>query len=227
MKYKDVYENCKRLVSYGETSGRSSISEHEVYVDSFGCDLQIYRSDILYRGIGEMRESMYVYFGGREVYYFNEDNPDWEFIVKGYWEKLVVELWRYEIAVYLEETYNVNGTLLELSRRESAMNREKFNKYCGLCVSFVKRNGIKTESEASRYYKFIDQIDGYKIEVYLREMTPREKKDYCDCIELYFDKKIVFRFNYNCSNIGGIFDEKGKYTPGEWERIIEELAKNS
>ena len=66
-----------------------------------------------------------------------------------------------------------------------------------------------------------------KIEVYLREMTPREKKDYCDCIELYFDKKIMFRFDYNCSNIGGIFDEKGKYTPCEWERIIEELAKNS
>lgn len=227
MKYEDVYENCKRLVSYGETSGRSGVFEHEVYMDSFECDLQIYRSDTLYRGLGEMRESMSVYFGGREVYYFDEYNPDWEFIVKGYWEKLVAELWRHELAVYLEEPHNIGGTLIELCRRESARNREKFNKYCGLCIPFVRRNGIKTESKASCRYKYTDQVDGHNFEINLREMTPKEKNIYNDCIELLFDKKRVFVYRYNCSNVGGIFDEKGKYTPGEWERIIEELAKNS
>ncbi|MBR2796054.1 hypothetical protein IKE13_03325 [Candidatus Saccharibacteria bacterium] len=227
IKYKNAYENCKRLVSCGVGDRSPGFSEYEVYADSFGCDLKVYRNVITYFGTGKMIESIKVYLGGREVYRFNEDEPSWEFIVRGYWEKLVVELWRYESAIYFEESYSVNGALVELCKRESMRNRKMFDKYRELCVPFARKNGAKLESEVSCSYRFRRRVEGHDLEIDLREMPPKEKIDYDDRIEVYFDKKIVFKFHYNCSNIGGIFDEKGMYTPGEWEQIVERLIKNS
>ncbi|MBR0480192.1 hypothetical protein IJJ49_02965 [Candidatus Saccharibacteria bacterium] len=145
-------------------------------------------------------------------------------MVKGHWKKLVTELWRYELATYLGESYNVNGTLLELCRKESAKNRENLNKYCRLCVTFAKRNGTRTESEISRRYRFKDQVDGHNLEVCLMEMMPKDgDRLLYDYIELYFDGKIAFDFHYNCNVAGNMFDEKGEYSPGEWERIVEKF----
>ena len=39
------------------------------------------------------------------------------------------------------------------------------------------------------------------------------------------DKNVVFSFHYNCSNVGGLFDEKGHYVPGEWERTMERMTE--
>lgn len=226
MKYKSIYEDCKNLVSYGVTGGDSKNFRHETYLDSFGCDLQIYLNCMLCHLTGKMQESIKVYLGGRKVYSFSDGRPDNEYAVGGYWRKLISELRHYELARYLEESYVLNDTLLELCRRESARNRKIMNKYCELCLLLAKQKGeMKIISEKTHYYKFEGVIDGHKIRVYMTERTPSGKISHEDNVELSFDKKSVFSFYFNSNDAGGLFDDKGDYTPGEWEKILERLAE--
>lgn len=226
MKYKSIYEDCKNLVSYGVIGGDSKNFRHEVYLDSFGCDLQIYLNCMLCHADGKMHESIRVYLGGRKVYGFNDGRPDSEYAADGHWKKLVLELWHYELARYLEESYVLNDTLLELCRRESARNRKIMNKYREFCLLLAQKKGkMKKISERTHCYKFEDVIDGHRMRVYMTERTPNGKIGSEDNVELSFDKKFVFSFYFNSSNVGGLFDDKGDYTPGEWENILERLVK--
>ena len=226
MKYKDVYEKCKKLASCGETSEKPGVFEKEVYIDSFGCDLQIYRSNVRFPGLSKMQESIKVYFGGRRVYAFYETHPDWESVTNGYWEKLVADLWNYERAIYWEDSYSVNGTLLELCRRESARNREILNGYRENCILLVRRSGVlKIYNSGTSVHSLKKAVDGHTIEILLVEKPHKEEKDRWNKIELYFDRKIKFSFYWNCSTIGSEFDEKGEYIPGEWERILEKIIE--
>ena len=54
---------------------------------------------------------------------------------------------------------------------------------------------------------------------------PKEKISYWDKVVVLFNKKSVFSFSWNCSDVGGLFDEKGIYVPGEWEQVLEKLAE--
>lgn len=227
MEYKNIYDDCEALaMRYGEVYKNRDLSEHATYIDSFGCDLQIFYSNILYLGIGERRKSMNVYLGGRKVYAFHEDYPNSEYLVDGHWVRLVEELGRYEFDLHMEESYVINGTILELCRRESAKNREILNKYREKCYLLAKGQGVsKNISDMTSCYKFDRIVDGYRVEIYLSERSPRVGVSYNDEIELDFDKKNVFIFNFNSSNVGGLLDDKGKYIPGEWEKILERLAE--
>ena len=224
MKYKDVYENCKTLAMlYGETSGKPGFSEHATYIDPFGCDLQIFYSDVLHLGIGERRKSVDVYLGGGEVYSFSEDHTDLECFVNGHWMRLVEELSHYELDLHVGEVYAINNTTLELCRRESAKNREILNRYREKCLLLTKNHGaFKKNSDKISYYNFDRTINGHRIEI---EFCKRSLS--CgDEIELFFDKKNVFTFHFNSSDTGGIFDDKGKYIPGEWEEILKQIIEN-
>lgn len=227
MKYKDVYENCKRLaLSCGEVRRKPGFSESAIYVDPFECDLCVYYNNALARGLGKMQEFMRVYLGGREVYAFDEERPDWECIVDGRWEKLIYEFWRYDLAINLEESYIINGVLLELCKMESRRNREILNRYREICALLAREGGkLRVYDSGKHEFTLERMIDGHIIEICLKERPPREKRDRWDDIELYFDKKIKFRFHWNCNIVGSLFDEKGKYIPGEWEKILERLAE--
>lgn len=181
---------------------------------------------MLYRGIGKMRESLHVYLGGREVYSFNENNPDWEYFVGGYWQEVILELQKYEIAVWAGETYNVNGTLLRLCTMEAKRNREILNKYFELCVRLVeKRGNVRINSGKKCIYECKVFSDRHTIELLLEKRVPDARVDYEDKIKLYFDGEVVFCFYWHCSAVGSRFDEKGKYIPGEWECLLEKLDK--
>lgn len=227
MKYKSVYESCETLAMlYGEVHRNPGFSEHATYIDPFGCDFQIFYSDMLYLGIGERRKSMNVYLGGRMVYSFHEDHPNWECLVNGHWIRLVEELSRYELDLHVGEAYIINSTVLELCRRESAKNREILNRYREKCSLLAKSRGVfKKISDRTSYYKFSRVVDGHWVEIYLSEKSPKAGVSCDDEIELAFDKKNVFTFHFNSSNVGGLFDDKGDYTPGEWEKILERLAE--
>ena len=225
MKHNDVYESCKSLAMlYGETKWNYSNCEHAIYMDSFGCDLQIFYADILFLGVGERRKSVIVFLGGREVYSFHEDYPDSELFVKGHWTRLVGELSRYEYDLRVGRGYVINGTLLELCRREAIRNREFFNKYRDMCSFLAKKQGIcKKVLDAVLRYEIEKTIDEHRVEIYFTETLHRARMDSEDEIELLFDGKRVFVFHSNSSDVGGLFDEKGEYIPGEWEKILERL----
>lgn len=223
MKHKRVYEDCKNLVFYGETIIDSKNFKCETYLDSFGCDLQVYRIYTLSYETDAMEESIEVYSGGRKVYSFNDKRPDKEYIVNGHWERLISELWHHELARHLGESYTANGTLLELCRKEAMRNRKIMNKYREFCVLLAKEKG--KIPEGARHYKFEEEVDGHTMKVYMSESVPKENASFEGNVELTFDKKNVFSFYFDSSDIGGLYDDKGNYIPGEWEKILEQLME--
>ena len=228
MKYKNIYTICKELaLKYGKADKKVDSSEYAVYVDPFGCDLQIYYYNRFYRGIGEMKESMCIYLGGREVFYYDEYHPDWENYVDGHWKDMVQELSYYNFCITMEETYNVNNTIVELCKMESKRNRDFLCKYRDMCSSLAKRDGgpaITDEGDFS--YKMEKSVNGVLLEIYLKERAPRRRRDFEDKVDVYYGKQNVFIFHWNCSSVGGIFDDKGKYVRGEWEQVVEDLLEN-
>lgn len=225
MKYKDVYEDCKNLVSYGVVVADSEDFRRETYLDSFGCDLQVYLNRTSCRATGEMQESIRVYLGGRKVYGFDSERPNNEYMVDGHWRKLISELWHYELSIYLEESYAMNNTLLELCRREAMRNHETMKEYCELCSLLAKKKGrMKILPGGTRCYGFEEVVDDHRMRAYMTERTSSERTVPGDEIELAFGDKFVFTFHFNSSDVGGSFDNKGDYTPGEWERILKQLT---
>ena len=153
MKYKKIFEDCKTLaLRCGHYEKNPGVSEYAVYMDSFGCDFQVYYYNTFSRGVGEMRESVSVFLGGREVYCYYEHEPSWEKFVDGKWKELVSGLYSYHLHARLEENYCINGTLLELCKSESRRNRKKLSKYCGLCVIVSKKHGrLEVNSPRKRF----------------------------------------------------------------------------
>lgn len=226
MKYRSIYKDSKELaLFYGKSDRNPGISERAVYVDPFGCDFRVCFMDPFYRGIGKMRGNLKIFIGGREVYSFNEDQPEFEWIIDGVWKELATELWSYEFSAKMEEPYKVNNTLVELCKREAEINRAFFDRYRKLCLSFVKNEQAEASwSESFDYYTFREDVDGHKIEIGMERKRPKKDGVYWDQVELRFDEKSMFRFAWNSSNAGGIFNEEGNYVSGEWEQFLEKLV---
>ena len=224
MKHKEVYDSCKKLaLSHGMVRENPGVSKSAVYIDPLGCDLQLHYSDVIFLGIGEMRESLRVFLGGREVYSFDAYDSS-EHFVGGYWKDLVPELSNYEVSAVLEEVYRINNTLIELVKEESARYNQKLHKYRDICLSLAKKQGkISRKNERKISYELEKEFNGHTVLIMLNERAPNHRTDYWDDVKLFFDRKFVFSFSWNCSLINSIFDEKGRYFSGEWERFLEKM----
>ena len=228
MQHKKLYEDCTSLLLYGETIENSKVCVRETYVDPLGCDLQICRSCWSYK-TGEKRKNIRAYFGGRQVYNFSDYSPGCEFAVVGYWKRLLPVLWKYEISKGFEESYAVNGTLLELCRRESARNRKIMNKYYEIGLLLAKKKGrMDTIAERIYLYKFEENVSEHNIKVHMAERIQKDGEFgiFHDEISIVFNQKTVFSFYFNSDDVAGIFYDKGEYIPGKWEKIIERLMEN-
>lgn len=229
MKYKNIYDECKRLaLSFGYVSKESGVYEHAIYIDSFGCDFQVFYDNILARGTGKMHEYIRVYLGGRRVYEFDECEPEREHLVIGYWPDLLHDLYRCNVDTYFEESYTVNNSLLELCKKESIKNRGIFDEYVKICALLARENGelrVRSGMLYAHTYTFERIIEGHTLEVMLIEKVPSEGFDSYDSAKIFFDKKCVFSFSYNCADVGSLFNEKGHYTLGEWGKILKELIE--
>ena len=224
MNHKKVYDSCKHLaLSHGVVKENPGVSKSAVYIDPLGCDLQLHYSDVIFLGIGEMRESLRVFLGGREVYSFDEYDSS-EHFVGGYWKDLIPELFNFEVSATLEEVYRINNTLIQLVKEESARYSQKLHKYRDICLSLVKNQGkISRKNEGKTSYELEKEFNGHTVLILLNERMPNHQADYWNDVELFFDKKFAFRFNWNCNLTGSILDEKGEFLPGEWERFLEKM----
>ena len=216
MKYKDVYEKCKKLVmEFGWPKGLTP--KYEMYTDTLGCDFQIYYDTAL--------EMMKVFFGGREVYAFSKYEPNEEYLISGRWLKLVREVYGYEVCRRAGDDYAIFGVFLKKCRRDAARNRELMDKYRELVVKLTESGRVRMRSGSTYCARYEDMVGGHMIEAeaHLNVMDPEKNEDYCSTVELYFDRRTVFAFRYDSSDKNGILDEKGKYISGKWEKILENL----
>lgn len=219
MTYGDVYKKCQKLVmDYGWAKSPKT-PKYMMYdankID--GYDFQIYYDTVW--------ESMNVFFGGREVYSFYKSDPNGEYLNSGHWIKMAQEIYDYEARRQMGDDREFNGVLLGICKREMARNREAMEKYQSLLTKLAESGHIKMSSGSGAHCsRYENAIHGHMVDVFLNEMPLKEASDYCSTVELKFDGRVVFVFRYNSNDKGGMLDEKGRYIPGKWEKIVEDLV---
>ena len=186
-------------------------------MDPFGCDLQIYGSNVTNGGVCKRKEKISVFLGGRNVYAFYEDRP--ERIIHGFWEKLLEGLWRYELAVCFDEPCCIDNALVEMCKSESLKNRNFFKDISEKGSAVAMRYGeLEAVSEKTFQYKLETKVDGHELAVVLSLANGSP-----EALTVYYEREKKFIFHYNRMDISNLFRDKGYYLAGEWEEAINKL----
>lgn len=195
------------------------------YADPLGCDFEIHYYNVMAHGAGEMRQSISVFIGGREVYSWSETTAKYgKIFVSGNWVELVKELDRYELHLRSEEPYAFNHSLLELCKREAKKNREFFEKYTKLCVEIAKKDGERKEYEHSVVFVVEQEAEGEKIKIEYRKSAYSGNEIY---LNVGGEKVLIYCWGRE-DDPHGLLNEKGKITANgeKWKSAWWTFLKN-
>ena len=211
MEYCDILCICEDLIvheGYLKPGTRET-----VYIDPFGCDLQIHHFGRMMLGKKELKGGVVVFLGNRLVFDYDEKSNEINLMQEGYWRELIREI---DFCRYFEEYGEENHTLVELCRKEAKQNCKILDECFKQCLAVVKKKGIKKKPGL---YDFKFLADEGVVEIRLHENLKSHSN-----IFLYYNEELVFSFDWGGS-LGSIFDDKGVYKFGKWKKILEELYK--
>lgn len=195
----------------GDREPEPGTRAHAVYADAYGCDFRIYY-DYEAKSVSDIRENMRVFSGGREVYQYRGYDGREEF-VSGYWEDFARQA-EYYIGDVIENT-----TSVVLAQEEAMKNRQFLERYRKIGIVIAETKGAAKTVASGKGFVFERIMGGHKIEIFLT----RRLKTNSDVV-IFYDSKVVFSFSWDCKiDAGGILDNKGRFTRGEWEDVIDEL----
>ncbi len=219
MEHQDIFELCKKMARlYGHSKNGLEGSEYMFYADPLGCDFEIHYHNVMAHGVGEMRQSISVFLGGRDIYSQSETTANYgKNYIPGNWEELVEELDKYELHLRSEEPYVLSHSLIELCRREAARNRVFFEKYTKLCVEIAKEDGERKEYEHSVDFVVEREVKGGKIKIEFQESAHSGNEIY---LNVGGEKIFVYRWGRE-DDPHGMLNEKGKITANgaKWKDI--------
>ncbi len=219
----DLFIACVNLaMQWGDVVANLLPSVFAKYVDPTGCDLQIYYDNSMYLGLGRICQTLYVYLGGRIVFECRDyKEPPEEKIVDGVWTKLILRLSETK-SKNIRRFKELYETEIDECKRIAKENRTFSRKICLDSSIVAIKKGHKREYKSRNYYQYKIDIDENEFEIELEEIFDG-RFDSGIKNNVFYNNKCVFSWHSNNSSF--LFDNKGKFEHGLWEKILEDLAR--